>query len=124
MVAPSKGASSSRSSSANTSGFRCIDFQPMPQSSIPMSLCGPKPKTLWPMVRPKMLPSLDVDSAAPCIASEIPRGFFGPAFTPRISLGPEWLYIHYLCDSQYDDSNVESERRSRRRYQREHPSSR
>ncbi len=100
MAAPSTGASSSRSSFADTSGSMRIDFQPMPQRSTPMSLCGPKPKTLWPMVRPKMLSSLDVDCAAPCIASETLRGFFGPAFTLRISLGPEWLYIHYLCDAQ------------------------
>src|SRR4249920_1569375 len=61
MVALSTGASLSRSSFANTSGSWCIDFQPMSQSSIPMSLCGPKPKTLWPMVHPRMLSSLDVD---------------------------------------------------------------
>jgi len=100
MAALSTGALSLKSSFANTSGSMCIDFQPMPQRSIPMSLCGPKPNTLWPMVRLKMLSSLDVDFAAPCIESETPRGFFGPASTPRISLGPEWLYIHYLCDAQ------------------------
>ena len=100
MAAPSTGVSSSRSSFANASGSMCIDSQPMPRRSTPMSLCGAKPKTLWPMVRPKMLSSLDVDSAAPCIESETLRGFFGLAFTLRRSLGLEPLYIHYLCDYQ------------------------
>ena len=100
MAAPSTGAQSSRSSFANTSGSMCIDFQPMPQSLIPMSLCGPKPKALWPMVRPKILSSLDADSVAPCIESETLRGSFGLAFTLRRFLGPERLYIHYLCESQ------------------------
>lgn len=89
MAAPSTGASSSRSSFANISGSMCIDSRPMPQSSIPMSLYGPKPKILWPMARQKMLSSLDVDSAAPCIESETLKGFFGLAFMLRRSLGPE-----------------------------------
>ena len=83
MVAPSTGASSSRSSFANTSGSMCIDFQPMPQSSIPMSLCGPKPNTLWPMVHQRTSLSLDVGSAALSIASGALNGFFGRAFTLR-----------------------------------------
>lgn len=83
MAAPSTGASSSRSSFANTSGSWCIDFHPMPQSSIPMSLCGPKPNTLWPMVHQRTSLSLDVGSAALSIASGALNGFFGPAFTLR-----------------------------------------
>jgi len=100
MVAPSTGASSSKSSFANTSGSMCIDFQPMPQSSIPMSLCGPKPRALWPMVHQRTSSSLDVGSAALSIASGALNGFFGLAFTPQSSLGPEGLYIHYLCEAQ------------------------
>ena len=99
-AAPSTDASSSRSSLVNTSASMCIHFQPTPQSSIPMSLCGPKPKILWPMVRPKTLSSLDVESAAPCIASETPRGFFGPAFTLLNCPGVSRRHIHYLCESQ------------------------
>ena len=100
MAAPSTGASSSKSSFANTSGSMCIDFQPMPQSSIPMSLCGPKPRALWPMVHQRTSSSLDVGSAALSIASGALNGFFGLAFTPQSSLGPEGLYIHYLCEAQ------------------------
>lgn len=100
MAAPSTGASSSRSSFANTSDSMCIDFQPMPQSSIPMSLCGPKPRALCPMVHQRTSLSLDVGSAALSIASGALNGFFGPAFTLRNSLGPEWRYIHYLCEYQ------------------------
>ena len=88
MAAPSTGASSSRSSFANTSGSWCIDFQPMPQSSIPMSLCGPKPNTLWPMVHQRTSLSLDVGSAALSIASGALNAFFGPAFTLRSYRGP------------------------------------
>ena len=100
MAAPSTGASSSRSSFANTSGSWCIDFQPMPQSSIPMSLCGPKPRALWPMVHQRTSLSLDVGSAALSIASGALNDFFGLAFTLPNSLGPEWPYIHYLCETQ------------------------
>ncbi len=88
MAAPFTGASSLRSSFANTSGSMCIDFPPMPQSSIPMSLYGPKPNTLWLMVRQKTSLSLHVDSAALSIASGALSGFFGPALTLRNSLGP------------------------------------
>jgi hypothetical protein len=63
-------------------------------------LCGPKPKTLWPMVRPKTLSSLGVESAVPCIASETPRGFSGRAFTLPNCRGLSEQYIHYLCESQ------------------------
>ena len=89
MAAPSTGASSLRSSFANTSGSMYIDFRPMPQNSIPMSLCGPKPNTLWPMVRQRTWLSLHVDSAALFIASGALSGFFGPAFTLRSCHGPE-----------------------------------
>lgn len=100
MAAPSTGASSSRSSFTNTSGSMCIDFQPMPQSSIPMSLCGPKPRALWPMVRQRTWLSLHVGSAALSIVSGALNDFFGLAFTLPNSHGPEWRYIHYLCDGQ------------------------
>lgn len=83
MAAPSIGVSSSRSSFANTSGFMCIDFQPMPQSSIRMSLCGPKPNTLWPTVRQRTSLNLDVASVTLSIASATLNGFFGHAFTLR-----------------------------------------
>lgn len=100
MAALSTGASSLRSSFANTSGSMCIGFQPMLQSSIRMNLCGPKPKTLWPMVRQKTSLSLDVDCVTLSIASAALSGFFGPAFTLRSYRGLNWRYIHYLCESQ------------------------
>lgn len=100
MAAPSIGVSSSRISFANTSGSMCIDFQPMPQSSIQMNLCGPKPNTLWPTVRQKTSLSLDVAFVALSIASATLSGFFGHAFTLRSCRGLSGWYIHYLCESQ------------------------
>lgn len=100
MAAPSIGVSSSRNSFANTSGSMCIDFQPMPQSSIRMSLSGPKPNTLWPTVRQRISLSLDAASVALSIASATLSGFFGHAFTLRNCRGPSWRYIHYLCETQ------------------------
>lgn len=100
MAAPSIGVSSSRSSFANTSASMCIDFQPMPQSSIRMSLCGPKPNTLWPTVRQRTSLSLDAAFVALSTASATLSGFFGHAFTLRSCHGPNWRYIHYLCEYQ------------------------
>ena len=89
MVAPSTGAQSSRNSSATTAGSMRIGSRPTPQNLTRMSLYGPKPKTLWPMVRPKMLSSLAADCTALCIASETPSNSFGPAFTLQSSHGPD-----------------------------------
>ena len=100
MAAPSIGVSSSRSSFANTSGSMCIDFQPMPQNSIRMSLCGPKPNTLWPTVPQRTSLSLDVASVALSIESATLSGFFGHAFTLRSCRGLSGRYIHYLCECQ------------------------
>src|SRR5713226_5598896 len=100
MAALSTGASSLRSSFANTSGSMCIDFQPMPQSSILMSLYGPKLNTLWLMVRQRISLSLHVDFAALSTASGALSGFYGPAFTLQSCHGPNCRYIHYLCEHQ------------------------
>lgn len=88
MAAPSTHASSSSSSFANTSGSMYIDFQPMPQNSTPMSLCGAKPNTLWQTVRQRTSLSSDATSVALSIASATLSAFFGHAFTLRSYRGP------------------------------------
>jgi hypothetical protein len=88
-AAPFTDASSLRSSFANASGSMCIDFRPMPQNSIPMSLSGPKPNMLWPMAHPKMLSSLHVDSAKLSTECGVLKGFFGPAYTLQNYHGPK-----------------------------------
>ena len=100
MVAPSTGASSSRSFCANTSDSMCIGSRPMPQSSTRTSSCGRKPKAPWPTVRPRTSRNLGAGFAARSIASEIPSAFFGLAFTLLTYRGHDDGYIHYLCDSQ------------------------
>jgi len=110
MAAPSTDASSSRSLFANTSGSMCIDFQPMPQNSTPMSLCGPKPKTLWPTVRQRTSLSLDAASVALSIASATLSSFFGHAFTLRSYRGPN-CDISIICTMINNSSESANQRR-------------
>jgi hypothetical protein len=107
MAAPFTSESSSKSSFASTSGFTRIGSQRTPRRSTRMSSFGPRPRTPWPMDAPRTWTSLADDSAALCIASGTPSGFFGPAFTLRSCRGHDSGYAHYLCECQYyDDGQV------------------
>ncbi len=100
MAAPSTRASSSKTSCARTHGFTSIGSRPTPRSSTRTSLSGPRPSTLYPMVRHTTSPSLGRSCAVLSTAFAGPSDCCGPASTRPICHGHAPRDIHSLCESQ------------------------